>query len=319
MTPMRPLEKRSGLGLSLALATIVLLLWTRADGIASALRFGAGTLEVFRAVLAEGVDPAKREQALQAAHDWQGPAFLGECGARGVAGFELGNADFRVGQWERAIAMFGAAVDSGCFRAGDYRLVAAYARLGELYAQGNDPHNAAANLRLALANSVRGAQGYFLSQTAVLLGDELAGLGRTDEAAHYYEIAASLDHHNHAPYHRLMELHLRLGDYASVLRWHDRLAALYPADPWGPYFLGEMHARLGEPDLAAASFRRAVELDPSNEQALVALAHAHASVQDWDLAAQAMRAALALNPDAPHYHTLLDGFTSNLQSGTGAP
>lgn len=310
--------KRNLRFLAVAVALIILL-FPRFDSVVNTLRYNIGALRVTRAMRETGADRAEREHLLRMAHAWLAPARADQCRFEGPALYSLGSAYFWLGDRTQAIQTLSTLVETNCFKTGDDRLVTAYARLGELYIQENEHGKAATNLELALANLAGGERGYFVSQVAVLLGKELETLGQTDKAAQHFIYAAELDRHNHAPFHRLMELYVQQKDYAAVLYWHERLKTLDPTDPWGPFFLGQMYLQQGAYQQAVASFRHAVELSPSSEQAHFWLGVTYAALEDWEHATQEIQSALEQNPGFSYYHTLLNEYNSRLRKERETP
>ncbi len=102
----------------------------------------------------------------------------------------------------------------------------------------------------------------------IAAGNDLAGLGRYDEAISFYRRAVAADPREFRAIYNLATAQYLVRDYAGARASYEDAVTLRPADAESHLFLGFCHYRLQRPEAAARSWRRVLEIEPGNAVAL---------------------------------------------------
>lgn len=137
---------------------------------------------------------------------------------------------------------------------------------------------------------------YMRSVTHYNLGNELAGVGRSDEAIDEFQRAIDLYSNNVMANHNLGAMLANRGDLVGARAQYERALAINPSHVASHFNLARVYLDEAKLAQAVAEFDRGLAIEPRHFDVQNEVGEAYARSGDWAAAIARYRAALRLNP-----------------------
>lgn len=135
------------------------------------------------------------------------------------------------------------------------------------------------------------------SVTHYNLGNELANVGRTDEAMHEFREAVSLHAGNALATHNIGALLASAGDFKGARVEYLRALSINPRYAQAHFNLGRTLLEMGDVDGAVLQLAKGLEVEPHRADVHNEIGEIQAARGDWNAAIACFEAALGLMPD----------------------